>query len=566
MVQAKRIRLSQSLLLFLGMLMLGFSQCCSALADIDLVSEKRQQVFYETTKDLTPEEAISNLSQFQPTGRISDMATGYQWQWIPIDTELNQKVVLRVVTWSAQQADVFWRTVDGSWRQSLVFKTDSVHEKLGHDHIWRQPDTMPAQSGLLVRLSHPYTSRCCRIMGEKDYENMQQQHHLLYGVLLGIVAAMLLYNLALYRALYFRFHRIYLLYSFALLSLILISSGWVSYWLPLANGIGWKLLDFTALALVVAALFMFVASFLDGRHIPGFFLRCYRWIAWLVILLALLPILSAGTFLRFSVNAYNWIAVLGLVLLLTGLGFAISKGSRSATLLAIAALPPVIGGGISLYIAIQSSGYSYIGYNAFYIGAAMENILLALAVVDRVAKIRSERDEIRKENMELSHRSTTDYLTGAFNRRYVAKWIENARLKNKDYAVILFDLDFFKRINDSFGHGIGDDVLKQTVKQVSDMLRTEDILGRMGGEEFIIIQPNRDQDRAMRTAEKLRIALTSIAFPDEDETGRTHLSASFGVAIQNQKLAQSWNALEQADQALYQAKEQGRNRVYLADT
>jgi diguanylate cyclase (GGDEF)-like protein len=122
----------------------------------------------------------------------------------------------------------------------------------------------------------------------------------------------------------------------------------------------------------------------------------------------------------------------------------------------------------------------------------------------------------------------------------------------------MFDIDFFKHINDSFGHDVGDKVLKAVAKMVSENIRNTDIFARYGGEEFIIIAPETTKEDAKILAEKLRSLIRNLHF----EEG-INVTCSFGVASL-EKHDTKETLLKRADEALYEAKKTGRNKVVVA--
>ena len=126
----------------------------------------------------------------------------------------------------------------------------------------------------------------------------------------------------------------------------------------------------------------------------------------------------------------------------------------------------------------------------------------------------------------------------------------------KTFALIIFDLDHFKRINDTFGHQAGDEVLRQVSKAAQEVLRDSDLLGRYGGEEFILFLPRSSAQEALQVAERLRLRIAALRLPELGEGWP--LSASFGVAEGQASLE---TCLLAADQALYEAKHDGRNCV-----
>jgi diguanylate cyclase (GGDEF)-like protein len=156
---------------------------------------------------------------------------------------------------------------------------------------------------------------------------------------------------------------------------------------------------------------------------------------------------------------------------------------------------------------------------------------------------------------------TKDDLTGAYNRREVYhvlhREMERSARQRKSFSIILFDVDHFKNINDTYGHIAGDNVLKEISRSVNKLIRQVDYLGRWGGEEFLIVLPDTDIQSAERLAERLCDAIRQIHFE-----GLRQVTASFGITVYQygQVLEEMLHA---ADVAMYQAKQNGRDRVFV---
>lgn len=156
--------------------------------------------------------------------------------------------------------------------------------------------------------------------------------------------------------------------------------------------------------------------------------------------------------------------------------------------------------------------------------------------------------------------SITDQLTQLHNRMYLensfAKEMKRAKRYNHSFAVIMLDIDHFKEVNDTFGHDMGDNVLVTIAKVLSEHIRETDILGRWGGEEFLIISPHTNSKEAYALAEKLRVAIETCPI---DVIG--HKSCSFGVSVFDLQDETFKEVVKHADEALYIAKNSGRNCV-----
>jgi diguanylate cyclase (GGDEF)-like protein len=171
-----------------------------------------------------------------------------------------------------------------------------------------------------------------------------------------------------------------------------------------------------------------------------------------------------------------------------------------------------------------------------------------------------------KERSEAVQRraAATDDLTGIASRRaFLSEGEQRLRAaarRGLPTALLLFDLDHFKQINDSHGHQTGDHVLQLFAKRTSEVLSAGDFFGRVGGEEFAVLLSDRGQALALNTAELVREAVEKIEF--REQTMPLHLSVSVGVAIAYDSDCSLADLLKQADHALYEAKAAGRNRVY----
>lgn len=160
----------------------------------------------------------------------------------------------------------------------------------------------------------------------------------------------------------------------------------------------------------------------------------------------------------------------------------------------------------------------------------------------------------------------TDSLTGLFNRRYFLKHLDaaldSARKLEKPMAVVLFDIDHFKRINDTYGHGAGDGVLRELAERVSYTIRDVDVVARYGGEEFIAILPDVDEASAFKIAERLRWVVAEREFRGYDLQKRDiPVTISVGIALSDKGNTTAADIIACADQALYEAKRMGRNRI-----
>ncbi len=193
----------------------------------------------------------------------------------------------------------------------------------------------------------------------------------------------------------------------------------------------------------------------------------------------------------------------------------------------------------------------------------------------RNVELTAAQEELFHVNRKLEQLAITDSLTGCYNRRYLYQLLEYEITVEKRYevpfSIVLFDVDYFKQVNDSFGHKVGDEVLKGIAEKIKTLLRKSDILARYGGEEFTIYLPHTTKENAFMLCERIRQSVELS--PIESSRGDISVTISIGIA--------SWEGaregepddsrmlldqlLLQADSALYRAKREGRNRVIAGD-
>jgi two-component system cell cycle response regulator len=182
-----------------------------------------------------------------------------------------------------------------------------------------------------------------------------------------------------------------------------------------------------------------------------------------------------------------------------------------------------------------------------------------LTRVEAASRTKELREELVAQGARLESMLREDTLTGLSNRRAVltqlAGMVSAARRHGHPLSIAILDLDHFKRINDTHGHKVGDDVLVAAAHAMGTHLRAEDQLGRLGGEEFLVLLPDTDREAAGHVAEKLRAEVADAPTP-------VPVTVSIGVATWDGEAPE--DLLHRADEALYAAKEAGRDRVLAA--
>ena len=207
-------------------------------------------------------------------------------------------------------------------------------------------------------------------------------------------------------------------------------------------------------------------------------------------------------------------------------------------------------------------------------GTAMPILISATAIHDAQGRFVASRSTVfdhtekKRVQAQLERMARSDALTGLSNRRdfydKAEHEIARSRRSMQVFCVLMLDVDFFKKINDEYGHAGGDDVLVQLAQLLVAQLRSIDLPARIGGEEFAVLMPGTPLAEAVTAAERLRLALQTTAVALRD--GRTvHVTASVGLAQWGPGDADIEATLKRADAALYRAKAQGRNQVCIED-
>ncbi len=177
-------------------------------------------------------------------------------------------------------------------------------------------------------------------------------------------------------------------------------------------------------------------------------------------------------------------------------------------------------------------------------------------------KLRAMTETLSARSETLEQAALTDPLTGMHNRRYfddaLREYLTEFRRIEKPIGLMILDLDHFKQVNDTYGHDVGDEVLRAVANTLGDMTRYHDVVARLGGEEFAVVAPNMTEDQLIKLAERIRKAISAQVVVAGNV--RLRVTTSIGLAIWDGKETGE-EFYRRADKQLYQAKRQGRNRV-----
>jgi diguanylate cyclase (GGDEF)-like protein len=291
--------------------------------------------------------------------------------------------------------------------------------------------------------------------------------------------------------------------------------------------------------------------------------------AWVWALVALLAAVNAATLHldRLSFGIAYALCLMGSTTLLAwiGRGFLASPRDHSERALGLALLLTAVSGWVRAGFTLAYVGPPRV--DLLYMPAPLASVIAALygvlPIIVATLLLSLVNGRLQRQ---LHSRATTDELTGTMTRRAFGELapaaIELARQRHCEAAALMLDLDRFKDINDTYGHGAGDEVLRVAAATLQANLRRDALLARYGGEEFVALIPVDDVAAARRVAERLRLAIENTDFRSALTTDRS-VTISVGVAL----VGAGGNldeALARADQALYHAKREGRNRVQVS--
>jgi len=304
---------------------------------------------------------------------------------------------------------------------------------------------------------------------------------------------------------------------------------------------------------------LFVREIADLKH---FSLRAYRWLGWLGVTFVLLAFANLAKVIGFG----RWVASIGNAVFLGTAIFIVivvymawRRGSRAAGLFLIAwalLVGVTIATAASLLFADADPRLIYYAIPLSMVAAA---VLVALSVADRLR-------EQRRALTDAERRAQTDSLTGVLNRRSLVERLDAACLRAQarglPIALLFLDLDHFKAINDSFGHPAGDACLVAVIAPIQAELRQSDVIGRFGGEEFVVILSSADAVAANAIAERIRQRVADLKI--EGFGAPIRMTCSIGVATSDTLGVWGEELIAHADTAVYAAKSGGRNQVQSA--
>ncbi len=462
------------------------------------------------------------------------------------------------------------------------------------------PVTLPAHSECVYYLRLQTQTPIivpARLWTPQAFHTYERNDYIVQAWYFGMVTAMVIFNLLLYIALRDAIYLLYVNFVASTAFSLAAQNGLTKEFLWQDSPLWSVIATVTGYSLTLATLLAFMRHMLNTEQVIPKFDRLLKILAVFFLFLPIAFVISYHSFAKPAVLLYGV-----MLTLIIGIGlYCAFKSQRSAKFFVASYTLFCVGGVIGILAACGLLATNVFTINAWQFGSALEMLLLAFALADRFNVIRRDKekaqieafeaqqrlvvnlkssehilearvaertDELQRLNRKLETLSTTDGLTGIANRRrfdekLASEWSRATRL-GQPLAVAMLDVDWFKKYNDHYGHQRGDECL-QSIAEVlaTNISRTGDLVARYGGEEFVFIATATEGEAALIMAWKVCAALQSLALPHE-MSGFGSVTASIGVAaiVPGEELAPDM-LLKAADEALYSAKEQGRNRAVL---
>ncbi|HOB12873.1 MAG TPA: diguanylate cyclase [Novosphingobium sp.] len=374
----------------------------------------------------------------------------------------------------------------------------------------------------------------------------------IYAGFAGLGLALLVYNLALWKALRYRFQAIYAAMLAALMAYTFTSSGLVSQVLPWLDNNTRLRWSYVLLASTAVAAIGFIHAYFQRNAYPQWLDRAVRGSALLLVAASLSFALFAPFAGAITDRLYFVACSLLVGLTFVILGVAWRSKDPNAPLFLLAWSAPI---GVSL--ARSAHGLALVPYsfwldNGNLLALGVESLLSSLLIVSRLRELSRERDKARAGEITALRLANSDHLTGLLNRR---AFIDMAVGRPEPYRLILIDIDRFKGINDRLGHDTGDEVLRELARVIQAIRPADSLAVRLGGEEFALLIPLGEQDAC--TPDAILEAVRAHKMPFD-----LRVTVSLGFADGRINTDECWRRLYRlADSALYRAKADGRDRA-----
>lgn len=403
-----------------------------------------------------------------------------------------------------------------------------------------------------------------KLASKKKWDELKLPLSIMFAVLCGMAIMPLIYNAFFYGALRYRFMLWHSLMIGATVAYTFSSSGLMFITFPETSLTIKMLLNFWTLAIAIAASGFFLIRFVEQGKIE-------RWLQAVIYVTALLPIFVTAFVLKidegYNMHARNYYFASFLpifFIVLYTMGHALRRGSKAIWFQIAGWTPIVIFGldrvarGMDLYI-----GWPVLDYGLYFM-LVFETIILALGVAYRILRLRQQHEDTLRKQVELTLLADTDGLTAISNRRSFEREFQRNQHDHRFSHLAIFDIDFFKRVNDRYGHEIGDEVLRVVAKELA---ATRHFAARIGGEEFTLLMRNDSREnRKKYPANVLAEICEALIKAVHERVPEIREPVTFSVGVASiTKRASLRSVMATADRRLYDAKNNGRNQIVWID-
>ncbi len=531
-------------------------------------------VQFDPDKRLRPEALIRSDAGFEPYSSDFEETAPPLWLKIrfsaPRDSE--GRYVLRVARRFFVDFDVYIPERGGSLRQvGAAFSEAVTAETVGRQYAVDftvppgQTQTLLVYVNTLQASLQPLE---LWVQDRQSFTDAKLNGFVLFGLLCGVLLALIFYNLVLYVNLRQRGHLYYVMAMLSMVLLLGIDSGLLqTYLLPdaLQPHVARLYMLFSDATLITIGLF-FLAFTNAPRYIPK--------TTWLIRATLVILGVFALAFVLVPIDHFLFVATLiqptqliYQVLLLVAAFMVGRKGATEGYIFLAAWSLFLLSGFSRVFMSLGLLPRVDVLEYMIYFGAVAEATILALGLTWRVRQLYARHARALEEQHKAARLANLDPLTEAYNRRFLQTYLESVMpgpsSDSFDRAVLILDLDNFKETNDEYGHAAGDMVLRELVRRCQRVLREGDVMCRLGGDEFVIVLSDQTDRTGLQVARRVidRVAAEPFLFDGVEMP----VTTSIGVVSSISPKCAVSDILRMADQALYQAKQAGRNRAVLFD-
>ncbi|WP_053044083.1 GGDEF domain-containing protein [Pelagerythrobacter marensis] len=422
-----------------------------------------------------------------------------------------------------------------------------------------QTGTAPARVTVLIEgLSHQASLESLHLAPERPDRRAGHVGRLvLIGILIGMLAMPILFDALFWRVLRNRFIVWHAIMTVCFIPLVALRSGIVNEVLPLDPHV-WRAATIMTFGAAIAACLLFTRHFIERDKLGARQAQAMEWAAAWALIVSVMQTVRPEWMMPAGLPLHGIALAPVLLLWLQVVGRALMRGSRAVWFQLVGWIPLTVVFLIELATELMPGVPAVRTLDLFYLGLVCEATVTALGVTDRFLTLRRERDKARRMAAALGNLVERDPLTGLMNRRGLDGRF--AQLRAEGFSTFaLLDLDRFKDINDTFGHGVGDKVLRTVAAVLASEKKRQSVAVRMGGEEFLLLL--RGDNQAER-AERIRRAISLRVAREVTQIDRV-VTASMGMIEIPDGLSDALgfdDLYARADKLLYEAKEAGRNR------